>query len=132
MFNSFYFIKFNISFSFYNIPSWGFPLIFLMLIALCIVILTLSYSFKRQKQKDNHEETIQAIKTTKNMTNHSNIQISNTKNGKAFDYSYTNSKKKPLNHQILKSISTITEMLSLDMNISHSMVKLILFFTKIE
>lgn len=74
MFNSFYFIKFNISFSFYNIPSWGFPLIFLMLIALCIVILTLSYSFKRQKQKDNHEETIQAIKTTKNMTNHSNIQ----------------------------------------------------------
>ena len=46
MFNSFYFIKFNISFSFYNIPSWGFPLIFLMLIALCIVILTLSYSFK--------------------------------------------------------------------------------------
>ena len=24
MFNSFYFIKFNISFSFYNIPSWGF------------------------------------------------------------------------------------------------------------
>lgn len=95
MFNSFYFIKFNISFSFYNIPSLGFPLIFLMLIALCIVILTLSYSFKRQKQKDNHEETIQAIKTTKNMTNHSNIQISNTKNGKAFDYSYTNSKKKP-------------------------------------
>lgn len=41
-------------------------------------------------------------------------------------------KKKNLNHQILKSISTITEMLSLDMNISHSMVKLILFFTKIE
>ena len=40
--------------------------------------------------------------------------------------------KKNLNHQILKSISTITEMLSLDMNISHSMVKLILFFTKIE
>lgn len=82
MFNSFYFIKFNVSFSFYNIPSWGFPLISLMLIALCIVILTLSYSFKRQKQKDNHEETIQAIKTTKNMTNHSNIQISNTKKEK--------------------------------------------------
>lgn len=94
MFNSFYFIKFNVSFSFYNIPSWSFPLISLMLIALCIVILTLSYSFKRQKQKDNHEETIQAIKTTKNMTNHSNIQISNTKRGKAFHYSYTNSKKK--------------------------------------
>lgn len=91
MFNSFYFIKFNVSFSFYNIPSWCFPLISLMLIALCIVILSLSYSFKRQKQKDNHAETIQAIKTAKNMTNHSNIQISNTKNGKEFHYSYTNS-----------------------------------------
>lgn len=40
-------------------------------------------------------------------------------------------KKKPKSSNT-KSISTITEMLSLDMNISHSMVKLILFFTKIE